>query len=107
MRGYNFNVGDAVSAINLDILEKNFKSGDVITPEILVEKRIVRRVDGKAPKVKILGNGEIKITLSVSNCQVSKSAKEKIEKAGGSVKIREAKVEKKEVKAKKVAKIKK
>jgi large subunit ribosomal protein L15 len=110
LRGYNFNVSDVASAINLDVLEKNFKAGDLITPEILVEKRIVRRVDGKAPIVKILGNGELKIALNISNCQISKSAKEKVEKAGGSVKMREAKVEKKgkkEVKTKKEAKTKK
>jgi ribosomal protein L15 len=39
-----------------------------------------------SPKVKILGNGELSIALSVEGCVVSATAKAKIEKAGGSVK---------------------
>jgi len=35
--------------------------------------------------VKVLGNGEIKIKLTIKECKVSASAKEKIEKAGGSI----------------------
>jgi ribosomal protein L15 len=35
------------------------------------------------PKIKLLGDGQITKPLLVSECQISKSAKEKIEKAGG------------------------
>jgi large subunit ribosomal protein L15 len=101
LRGYNFNVSNTCAIVNLDILEKNFKAGESVTPEILSSKRIVRRIDGKVPNVKILGNGEIKKALVVSGCTISKSVKDKIEKAGGTVKIKEAKVEKKPAKAKK------
>jgi large subunit ribosomal protein L15 len=40
----------------------------------------------KAPAVKILGNGDLTKKLIVEDCQVSASAKSKIEAAGGSVK---------------------
>lgn len=59
-----------------------FKDGDKIDPQILLNKGIVDKIkDG----VKILGDGEVKVKLEVANCEVSKSAKEKIEKAGGKV----------------------
>lgn len=38
------------------------------------------------PEVKILGEGEITKPLIIEGCQISKSAKEKIEKAGGQIK---------------------
>jgi len=104
LRGYNFNVSSIVSVVNLNVLEKEFEAGAIITPEILVSKRIVRNVDGKVPTVKILSVGEIKKALTIENCSVSKVAKEKIEKAGGTVKIKEAKPV---IKKEKPAKVKK
>jgi len=86
LRGYNFNVLSSVSAVNLDVLEKIFNEKDIVSPETLVSKKAVRRVDGKAPLVKILSRGEIKKALVIENCTVSKAAKEKIEKAGGTIK---------------------
>jgi large subunit ribosomal protein L15 len=47
---------------------------------------VITTVRKKAPTVKILGTGEITKKINVENCQVSASAKAKIEKAGGSVK---------------------
>jgi large subunit ribosomal protein L15 len=41
---------------------------------------------GVMPSVKILGNGDITIKVEISGCEVSKIAREKIEKAGGTVK---------------------
>jgi len=72
--------------INLAILEKKFIAGDKINPEILLEKKIISKIKGRIPKVKILGRGEIIKALNFENCQISKSAKEKIEKAGGIIK---------------------
>jgi large subunit ribosomal protein L15 len=56
-----------------------------ITPASLVKARLIRRVSGKIPPVKVLGTGEIDIKVSVSGCLVSAVAREKIEKAGGSI----------------------
>lgn len=101
LRGYNFNTQTAVSSINLDVLEKTFEANTLINPEVLVAERIIRKVDGNLPTVKILGTGEIKKAFTVENCLVSKTAKEKIEKAGGTVKEKTKKeAPKKEPKAK-------
>lgn len=64
-----------------------FKTGDTVTPYILIEKKIISRIKGRLPKVKILGKGKLEKSLTVRNCLVSSQAKEKIEKAGGVVKL--------------------
>jgi len=94
LRGYNFNVSVVATPVNLDVLEKSFEVGTIVSPETLAVKRIVRKIDGKLPAVKILATGEIKKALIIENCKVSKTAREKIEKAGGSIKVREPKVKK-------------
>lgn len=86
LRGYKFQfLKEKPALVNLETLEKKFKGGEKITPELLIEKRLIHRIKGKLPKVKILGQGEIKKSLTIENCLVSKSAKEKIEKAGGKI----------------------
>jgi len=67
--------------VNLADLEKAFDAGATITPESLVERGLVRRSLRKS--VVILGQGELKKSLTVSAHRFSKSAKEKIEAAGG------------------------
>jgi len=71
--------------VNVEMLEKKFNSGEEITPELLAEQKLVRRIDGKVPQVKILGKGDLKKKIIVKNCKTSKQAKEKIEKAGGKI----------------------
>lgn len=75
----------SLAVVNLDPLDKNFKDGEVVSPSILVEKGIIRRMKGVVPKVKILGNGKLTKKLNVEGCEVSKSAREAIEKAGGTI----------------------
>lgn len=67
--------------VNLADLEKAFDAGATVTPEFLVERGLVRRSLQKS--VVILGQGELKKSLTVSAHRFSKSAKEKIEAAGG------------------------
>ena len=67
--------------VNLADLEKAFDAGATVTPESLVERGLVRRSLQKS--VVILGQGELKKSLTVSAHRFSKSAKEKIEAAGG------------------------
>jgi ribosomal protein L15 len=55
-----------------------------ITPEILFEKKAVSR---KGKPVKILGSGEINTAITVKAHAFSKTAMEKIEKAGGKIEI--------------------
>ena len=72
--------------INVGRLQENFGEGDQqeVTPETLVEAGIIKKSD-KA--VAILGDGEVSTALTVKAHRFSKSAKEKIEAAGGSVEI--------------------
>ncbi len=85
-RGYRFkSLKEKPVVINLDVLEKKFKEGDKITPKILVETGVIGMKKGRVPEVKLLGSGDVTKKLLVSECQISQSAKEKIEKAGGVV----------------------
>jgi len=87
LRGYKFKAIKLKPAIlNLQILEKKFKESEIINPQILLKKNLISKIERKIPKIKILGRGEIKKALIIEGCEVSKSAKEKIEKAGGTVK---------------------
>ncbi len=71
--------------VNLAALEAKFAAGDTITPAVLAKAGLVRARGGKAPKVKILGTGELTKKLSLSGVAASASAKAAIEKAGGSI----------------------
>ena len=73
------------SVVNIEILEKKFKPEDTVSPDILIAKKIIRRIKRKVPKVKILGKGELTKKLIIKDCLVSKNAKEKIEKVGGQI----------------------
>jgi large subunit ribosomal protein L15 len=67
------------------VLGKKFNSGEEITPEKLLEKGLIAKIKGRIPDVKILAKGKLVKSFIVKNCQFSKSAKEKIEKAGGKI----------------------
>ncbi len=71
--------------VNIGSLERLFAAGDVVNPKTLLERGLIRTRKGANPVVKILADGELTKKLTVAACVVSKSAKEKIEKAGGSV----------------------
>ncbi len=73
------------SVVNLAALETAFTTGDKVSPKELVAKKLVRAESGKLPLVKILGQGTLTKGLTISNCEVSKTAKEAIEKVGGQV----------------------
>lgn len=82
-RGFTNIFAKKIVSINLDRLNV-FESGTEVTPEVLLEKRVISKVlDG----VKILGNGTIEKSLTVKGCKFSKSAIEKIEAAGGKVEV--------------------
>ncbi|GAA3136027.1 50S ribosomal protein L15 [Streptosporangium carneum] len=67
--------------VNLDRLGELFPEGGDVTVETLVAKGAVR----KNQLVKVLGTGDISVTLNVQAHAFSASAKEKIAAAGGSV----------------------
>ena len=68
--------------IGLGKIEANFNSGDEVTPEILHERGLIKKAKHD---LVILGSGEISKSLKISAHRFTKSAKEKIEKAGGTV----------------------
>jgi large subunit ribosomal protein L15 len=78
---------EIVSAIvvNVKVLETAFENGAAVNPTTLVAMGIISTRRKKAPQVKILGTGELTKKLTVTGCTVSKSAQEKIKKAGGTV----------------------
>jgi large subunit ribosomal protein L15 len=77
--------------VNLRDLDR-FDAGDEVTPETLVEKRLIKNT---RTDVKLLGVGEVTKKLTVRVHAISASAREKIEGAGGSVELlREPKVKK-------------
>ena len=87
LRGYRFKSKNEKPAIlNLEVLEKKFNSGDKVTPQILVEKKIIRKRGGKIPQVKILARGNLTKALTIEGCLFSKKAKELIEKCHGVIK---------------------
>ena len=82
--------------IKLSDLDKHFNNGDLITPQVLEEKLLIR---DKKTGVKILSNGEITKKLIFKDCWFSKAAEEKIIKAGGKIEREtEEKVKKEETK---------
>lgn len=81
-RGFNNIFKIEYEVVNVTDLAERFKPGDLVDPETLKLKGLLK---GKNRLVKILGDGEIDIPLIVKTHAISKSAKEKIEKAGGSI----------------------
>ncbi|GCD11251.1 50S ribosomal protein L15 [Clostridium tagluense] len=82
-RGFTNIFAKEYACINVDRLNI-FENGTEITPELLLERRVIRKVyDG----VKILGNGNLEKNLTVSATKFSKAAAEKIEAAGGKVEV--------------------
>ncbi len=72
--------------INLETIEKLFKAGDVVSRATLIKQKGITTFEGNIPHVKILGKGDLSKKLSFEGVKVSKEAKAKIEKAGGTVK---------------------
>jgi large subunit ribosomal protein L15 len=79
-RGFHNRWAETVAIINLATLENNFQSGDEVTPEVLAMRGLLK---GRFDLLKILGDGELTKALRVSAHRFSRSATEKIEKAGG------------------------
>lgn len=67
--------------VNVGSLDKVGKESE-INPEILQKAGLVKKAD---QPIKILGNGDLKVKVNIKIHAISKSAKEKIEKSGGSV----------------------
>jgi large subunit ribosomal protein L15 len=67
--------------ISLAKIESSFNAGDEVTPEILHSRGLIKKAKHD---VVILGTGEVTKALKISAHRFTKTAREKIEKAGGS-----------------------
>jgi large subunit ribosomal protein L15 len=82
-RGFTNIFSKEYAEVNVSELEI-FENDTVVTPEVLLEKRIIRNImDG----VKVLGNGDIAKKITVKAHKFTKSAAQKIEAAGGKVEV--------------------
>jgi len=82
-RGFTNPTRKEYAVVNVEDLNR-FEDGAVVTPEVLLESRLVRdQRDG----IKILAEGELERSLTVRAHKFSRSAREKIEAAGGAVEV--------------------
>ena len=72
------------ATINLDDLNKFFKDGDVVTPEVLKERGIIKN---QLCGIKVLGNGTLDKKLTIKAHRFSSKAVTKIEEAGGKTEV--------------------
>ena len=68
--------------VSLAALDKHFKADEEVTPELLHERGLIKKAKHD---VVVLGNGELSKPLRISAHRFTKSAREKIGKAGGSI----------------------
>jgi large subunit ribosomal protein L15 len=78
-RGFTHLKKYKIEIVNLNQIDKKFNEGEVVDPEKLKEKGLVKKTEF----VKILGEGNLTKRLIINAHHFSKKAKEKIEKIGG------------------------
>lgn len=88
-RGFNNKWAKEVVVVNLGQIDAAFDAGDEVTIEALSAKNIAK---GRFDELKVLGDGELTKKLKISAHRFSKSAVEKIEKAGGEMVVVPGKV---------------
>ena len=81
-RGFNNRFALVVANVNVSDLDAAFEDGTEVTPELMKTKNLAK---SGYDVLKVLGDGELTKKLKVSAHRFSKSAREKIEKAGGEV----------------------
>ena len=84
LRGFTNIFKTQYHAVNLDTILKMYPNGGDVSPGPLVETGVLK--DQKLP-LKVLGRGEINVNLKVSAHKFTKSAKQKIETAGGTIQV--------------------
>ena len=89
-RGFNPINRIKIAKINLDriqffIEQKTLNPKDIISADLLKKLKIINK---NTTKLKILGTGDIKEKINIETDLISKSAKVKLEKIGGSIQIK-------------------
>ena len=88
-RGFNSIKKKNIAILNLQQLQKYISKGKLNSNNLinLSELKKNKILKGKTEKIKLLGNGDIKDKINIEVDFISKSAKEKIEKSGSSIKL--------------------
>ena len=89
-RGFNPILKNNIAILNLNKIQsyidkKNIKTSDLLNSELLKKLKLINK---NSNKLKILGSGEIKDKINIEADLASKSAIQKLEKIGGSIKIK-------------------
>tara|TARA_B100001057_G_scaffold493079_1_gene586843 strand:- start:789 stop:1241 length:453 start_codon:yes stop_codon:yes gene_type:complete len=89
-RGFNSLFNGIVAILNLEKIQsyidkKTIKADDILNSELLKKHKLINK---NSIKLKILGTGEIKDKINIEANFASKSAMKKIEKIGGSIKLK-------------------
>ena len=77
---------DKPFVLNLGFLDKAYKANETVSKKTLLEKKLISAKTSAGFEIKILCTGELTKALSFDGVVVSKSAEEKIKKAGGNIK---------------------
>lgn len=84
-RGFTNIFAKELATINIEQLNR-FDENTVITPELLIQEGLVKK-NKTNNGIKILGNGDLTVKITVQAHKFSKTATEKIEAAGGKVEV--------------------
>ena len=82
-RGFHNPTRVEYAVVNVEMLNA-FPAGETVTPELLIATGLIRQVRAA---IKVLGDGELTAAITVRAHKFSKSAEEKITRAGGKVEI--------------------
>ena len=82
-RGFTNRFRKEYATVNVSALNK-YPEGTVVDTELLLKDRLIRK---ELNGLKVLGDGEITVKLTVKTNKITKSAQDKIEAAGGSVEV--------------------
>ena len=89
-RGFNPISTDGIAIMNLEKIQffidkKTIKKADILNADLLKKLKLINK---NSKKLKILGTGEIKVKINIEANLASKSAINKVEKAGGSIQLK-------------------
>ncbi len=86
LRGYRFHSFQTKpQVVNVAQLAEAFSAGSEVTPKALAQKGLIASKKGIKLTAKVLGNGDISVALTITGCEVSGAARDKITAAGGTV----------------------
>lgn len=90
-RGHNKNRARGVRfrlptrTLTFEIISRNFKKNEKVSPFTLISKRIFTKSSGKYPNIKLVSKGELKHPVVISKINLSEKAKEEILRVGGKI----------------------